>query len=140
MTLLELPIMIRAMDEVFLTVPTRLKEASYSLGATKLETTINTVIRQALPGLITAVLLALGRAMGDAASVLFTAGYTDSLPISLFQPVASLPLAVFFQSGAPFPVVQQRAYAAGFVLLALILSLSVSSRLLSRRFGRFAVR
>ena len=140
LTLLELPIMIRAMDEVLRTVPQRLKEASYSLGATKLETAIHTVIRQALPGLMMAVLLALGRAMGDAASVLFTAGYTDSLPTSLFNPVASLPLAVFFQLGTPFPEVQQRAYASGFILLALILSLSVGSRLLTRRVGRFVIR
>ncbi|MGD0424578.1 MAG: phosphate ABC transporter permease PstA [Candidatus Bathyarchaeia archaeon] len=140
LTLLELPIMIRAMDEVLRTVPQKLKEASYSLGATKLETAVHTVIRQALPGLMMAILLAFGRAMGDAASVLFTAGYTDSLPISLFEPVASLPLAVFFQLGSPFPEVQQRAYASGFILLALILSISVGSRLLTKRFGRFTIK
>lgn len=140
LTLLELPIMIRAMDEVVRTVPQRLKEASYALGATKLETAMRAVVRQALPGLVTAVLLALGRAMGDAASVLFTAGYTDSLPISLFQPVASLPLAVFFQLQTPFPVVQQRAYASGFILLVLILSFSMGSRLISKRFSRFTIK
>jgi phosphate transport system permease protein len=140
LTLLELPIMIRAMDEVLRTVPQKLKEASYSLGATKLETAVHTVIRQALPGLMMAILLALGRAMGDAASLLFTAGYTDRLPISLFEPVASLPLAVFFQLGTPFPAVQQRAYASGFILLALILSISVGSRLLTKRFGRFTIK
>ena len=140
LTFLELPIMIRAMDEVLRTVPQMLKEASYSLGATKLKTAVHTVIRQALPGLMMAILLAFGRAMGDAASVLFTAGYTDSLPISLFEPVASLPLAVFFQLGSPFPEVQQRAYASGFILLALILSISVGSRLLTKRFGRFTIK
>ena len=140
LTLLELPIMIRAMDEVLRAVPQKLKEASYSLGATKLETAMNTVLKQALPGLTMAVLLAIGRAIGDAASVLFTAGYTDNLPTSLFQPVASLPLAVFFQLGTPFPEVQQRAYASGFILLAMILSLSIGSRLLTRRFGRFIIR
>ena len=140
LTMLELPIMIRAMDEILRTVPQRLKEASYALGATKLETAARTVIRQAFPGIITAVLLALARAMGDAASILFTAGYTDNLPISLFQPVASLPLAVFFQLQTPFPVVQQRAYAAGFLLLALILTLSLGSRLMSRRFGRYTIK
>jgi phosphate transport system permease protein len=140
LTLLELPIMIRAMDEVLRTVPGKLKEASYALGATKLETAVRTVFKQALPGLIMAVLLAVGRAMGDAASVLFTAGYTDNLPNSIFEPVASLPLAVFFQLGTPFPEVQQRAYASGFVLLVMILSLSVGSRLLTRRFGKFVIK
>ncbi|MGA8856919.1 MAG: phosphate ABC transporter permease PstA [Candidatus Bathyarchaeia archaeon] len=140
LTLLELPIMIRAMDEVLRTVPLRLKEASYALGATRLETAVKVALRQALPGLVMAIMLALGRAMGDAASVLFTAGYTDSLPSSIFDPVASLPLAVFFQLGTPFPEVQQRAYASGFVLLAIILSLSIGSRLLTRGFNRFVVK
>lgn len=140
LSLLELPIMIRAIDEVLRSVPHKLREASYSLGANKLETATKTVVRQALPGLLMGVLLALGRAMGDAASVLFTAGYTDSLPTSLFQPVASLPLAVFFQLGTPFPEVQQRAYASGFILLVMILTISVVSRLVTRRFNLFVVK
>jgi len=140
LTLLELPIMIRAMDEVMKMVPLKLKEASYALGATKLETTLNVIARQALPGVVMAILLALGRAIGDAASVLFTAGYTDNIPRSLFDPAASLPLAVFFQLGTPFPEVQQRAYASGFILLVIVLSLSVASRLLTRRFMRYVIK
>jgi phosphate transport system permease protein len=140
LTLLELPIMIRTMDEVMKMVPLKLKEASYSLGATKLETTLKIVTRQALPGIVLAILLALGRAAGDAASVLFTAGYSDNIPSSLFAPVASLPLAVFFQLGTPFPEVQQRAYASGFILLVMILSISIASRLLMRRFTRYLIK
>jgi len=140
LTLLELPIMIRTMDEVMKMVPLKLKEASYSLGATKLETTLSVVTRQALPGVVLAILLALGRAAGDAASVLFTAGYSDNIPGSLFAPVASLPLAVFFQLGTPFPEVQQRAYASGFILLVMVLSISIASRLLARRFTRYVIK
>ena len=140
LTLLELPIMIRAMDEVARTVPQELKEASYALGATRFETTMKVVRRQALPGLLTAVLLSFGRGIGDAASILFTAGYTDRLPHSIFDPVASLPLAVFFQIGTPFPEVQQRAYAAALILLIIILLLSIISRLLVRKFTKYVVR
>jgi len=140
LTLLELPIMIRAMDEVIKLVPLKLKEASYALGATKLETTLNVIAKQALPGIVMAILLALGRAMGDAASVLFTAGYTDNIPGSLFNPAASLPLAVFFQLGTPFPEVQQRAYASGAILLVIVLSLSIASRLLTKRFMKYVIR
>jgi len=140
LTLVELPIMARAMDEIVRLVPAHLKEASFSLGATRIETTLRVVWRQALPGIVTAVLLAFGRGIGDAASVLFTAGYTDRLPSSLFEPVASLPLAVFFQLGTPFPEVQQRAYASGAILLALVLGVSVISRLLARRFERYVIR
>ena len=92
--------------------PRELKEISYALGTTKLETTLSVVLKQALPGIVTAVLLAFGRGIGDAASILFTAGYTDYIPRSLFDPVASLPLAVFFQIGTPIPEVQERAYAS----------------------------
>lgn len=140
LTLLVIPIMTRAMDEVIQTVRRDIKEASYSLGATRLETSFNVVARQTLPGLLTAVLLAFGRGIGDAASVLLTAGYTDRIPTSLTQPVASLPLAVFFLLGNPFPAVQQRGYAAALVLLVVILVISVATRVLSARFTRYVSR
>ena len=137
---LELPIMIRGMDEAIAMVPPALKEASYALGATRLQTAIRVVARQTAPGLLTAVLLAFGRGIGDAASVLFTAGYTDRLPDSLFGPAASLPLAVFFQLGTPFPAVQERAYASALVLTAIVLGLSLISRSLARRLNRHVIR
>ncbi len=140
LTLLMLPIMVRAMEEVIRMIPPELKEVSYSLGATKLETLFAVVLRQGLPGIVTAVLLAFGRGIGDAASILFTAGYTDYIPTSLFDPVASLPLAVFFQLATPIPEVQERAYASALILLIIVLIVSVVSRLLSRRFSRHVVR
>ena len=138
--LLIIPIMSRSMDEVFKMIPFELKEASLAMGATKLETAIKVVFRQALPGIVTAVLIAFGRGIGDAASVLFTTGFTDSLPYSLFKPVATLPLAIFFQLGTPFPEVQQRGYAAALVLTAIILFISILSRVLSRRLTRHVIK
>lgn len=137
---LELPIMVRGMDEAIAMVPSALKEASYALGATRFETAVKVVVRQTSPGLLTAVLLAFGRGIGDAASVLFTAGYTDRLPNSLLSPAASLPLAVFFQLGTPFPAVQERAYAAALVLTLIILALSLISRRLTRRLTKHIIR
>ncbi len=137
---LELPIMARGMDEAISMVPRALKEASYAMGATRLETALKVVVRQSGPALLTAVLLAFGRAIGDAASVLFTAGYTDRLPTSLLSPVASLPLAVFFQLGTPFPAVQQRAYASALVLTAIVLAVNLISRALARRMSKHAIR
>jgi phosphate transport system permease protein len=138
--LLEIPIMTRAMDEVIRLVPEALKDASYSLGATRLETALKVIVRQSLPGIVTAVLIAFGRGIGDAASVLFTAGFTDNIPTSLFQPAATLPLAIFFQLGTPYPEVQQRAYASAAVLTLIILVISLGSRLLIRRFGRHRIK
>jgi phosphate transport system permease protein len=133
LALLELPIMVRGMDEAIAMVPAALKESSYVLGATQLETAFKVIVRQTAPGLLTAILLAFGRGIGDAASVLFTAGYTDQLPNSLFSPAASLPLAVFFQLNTPYPEVQERAYASALILTFIILILSMITRRLTGR-------
>jgi len=140
LALLELPILARSMDEVIAMVPAALQEASFSMGATRLETAMKVVLRQTGPALLTAVLLAFGRGIGDAASVLFTAGYTDRMPDSLFGPAASLPLAIFFQLGTPFPAVQQRAFASALVLTLIVLGLSLTSRRLTRRLTRHVIR
>jgi len=140
LALLEFPIMVRGMEEAIHMIPVELIESSYALGATRLETSLRVVIKQAFPGLVTAVLLATGRAIGDAASVLFTSGYTDQLPYSLLRPAASLPLAIFFQLNTPFPAVQDRAYAAALVLTVIVLGLSIISRLLSARFNKNIIR
>jgi phosphate transport system permease protein len=137
--LFELPIMVRAMDEVIRMIPTELEEATLGLGSTRLEFCFRVVTRQALPGLLTAVLMALGRGIGDTASVLFTAGFTDRIPTSLAEPAATLPLAIFFQLGTPFPEVQGRAYAAAAILTVLVLVISIASRLLARHFSRHVV-
>lgn len=138
--LLEIPIMTRAMDEVIRLVPEALKDASYSLGATRLETALKVIVRQSLPGIVTAVLIAFGRGIGDAASVLFTAGFTDNIPTSLLQPAATLPLAIFFQLGTPYPEVQQRAYASAAVLTLIILVISLGSRFLIKRFAKHMIK
>jgi phosphate transport system permease protein len=98
------------------------------------------VLKQALPGMITAVVLAFGRGIGDAASILFTAGYTDNIPRSLLDPAASLPLAVFFQLGTPYPEVQRRAYAAALILLIIVLLASLAARLLGLRFSKHIIK
>jgi len=138
--LLEFPIMSRAADEVIRMVPRELLEASFSLGATRLETALRVVVRQCLPGLLTAILIAFGRGIGDAASVLFTAGFTDRIPTSLLQPAATLPLAIFFQLGTPFPEVQQRAYASAAILTVLILLISLLARGLGKRYTRHIIK
>jgi len=134
--LLIVPIMARSMDEVFKMVPPELAEASYAVGSTRWETSVKVVLRQAFPGLLAAVLIAFGRGIGDAASVLFTASFTDSLPYSLFKPVATLPLAIFFQLGTPFPEVQERGYASALVLTLIVLAVSILARWLTRRVTR----
>lgn len=137
---LELPILTRSLDEILQTVPPELQNVSFGLGATRLETALRVTLRQAVPGITMGILLAFGRGIGDAASVLFTAGYTDRVPTSLLDPVASLPLAVFFQLSTPFVEVQNRAYASALVLTIIILVISLGSRALSAWLGRYTVK
>lgn len=134
-TLLIIPIFIRSMDEVARQLPKELLDAAYSLGSTKLET-ITLVVRQIAPGIATATLLSIGRAIGDAAGVMFTAGFSDSIPTSFTQPAATLPLSVFFQLSSPSADVQDRAYACALLLTIIVLILSLLGRLVSSRFSK----
>lgn len=140
LALVELPIMVRAMDEVIRRMPADLEQAALALGSTRFEVAMRVVTRQMLPGIVTAVLLAFGRGIGDAASVLFTAGYTDRIVTSLMRPTASLPLAVFFQLGSPFPEVQQRGYASALILTIIVLAVSFGSRWLASRLNKYTIK
>jgi phosphate transport system permease protein len=133
--MLIMPIMMRSFDEITRLLSRDLPDALLSLGATKYEMT-KVILRQLMPGLVTAILLAVGRGIGDAATVLFTAGYTDNIPASLNQPAATLPLSIFFQLGSPVEEVQNRAYASAIILTVIILILSFSARYISSKFSK----
>jgi len=135
-TLFIIPIMVRGMDEVLKTIPRGMLESSMSLGATSSEISYRVYLRQAIPGLVTAILLSFGRGIGDAASVLFTTGYTDHIPTALNQPTATLPLAIFFQLSSPIPEVQERAYASALVLTIIILAISILTRFFSKKYQK----
>jgi len=139
LTLLELPIITRYMDESIKMVPHGLKEGAYSLGSTKFETALKVVRKQATPGIIAGVLLGLGRGIGDAASILFTAGFSDNIPGSIFDSTASLPTMIYHLYSSPIPLVRERAYAAAFILLLIVFFISILSRYLSRKFTRHVI-
>ena len=134
--LLITPIVIRTFDEVLSTIPKGLYEASLALGSTRTEMAFKVMFKQGFSGFITAVLLAFGRGIGDAASVLFTAGYTDLIPTNLDEPAATLPLAIFFQLGSPIPEVRERAYASAAILTVIILIVSLTARVFSKKYSK----
>ncbi len=134
-SLLIIPIMVRSIDEVASQVPRDLLEASLSMGATRYEM-VKIAVRQITPGITTAILLSVGRGIGDAATVMLTAGFTDSIPTSPMQPAATLPLAIFFQLSSPVEEVQNRAYSAALILTIIILILSFATRFVSRRISK----
>lgn len=134
-TIMIVPMLIRSMDEVAKNIPRGLLESSYSLGSTRIET-IGIVLRQIAPAIATATLLSIGRAIGDCAGVMFTAGFSDHIPHSLTQQAATLPLCVFYQLTAPQQSVQDRAYAAAVVLTLIVLVLSLGGRFIMSRFNK----
>lgn len=134
-TIMIVPMLIRSMDEVAKNIPHGLLESSYSLGSTRIET-IGIVLRQIAPAIATATLLSIGRAIGDCAGVMFTAGFSDHIPTSLSQQAATLTLCVFYQLTAPQQSVQDRAYAAAVVLTLIVLVLSLGGRLIMSRFNK----
>jgi len=140
LALLVTPIMTRAMEEIIRMAPQELKETACALGLTRLESSSTVILRQTIGGLLTAVMLAFSRAIGDAASILFTAGFSDHMPGSLLDPVASLPLAVFFQISTPIVEVQQRAYASALILFIIVLLLSLLSRWIYLKFSQNVIK
>ncbi|MDB4927199.1 PstA family ABC transporter permease [Mucilaginibacter sp.] len=137
-TLLVIPILVRTLDEVIRTVPGELRDAALSLGATRWEAA-KVILRQIRPGIFTAILLSFGRGIGDVASVLFTAGFSDNIPTSLHEPAATLPLAIFFQLGSPVEEVQGRAYASALILTIVVLIITVLAELLIKKFSKHKI-
>jgi len=131
------PIMTRYTDEALRSAPDTVKEASYGLGATRFETAVMTV-RAALPGIIAGIIMGFARGIGDAATVLFTAGRSTNMPAGPFEPATTLPVLIFDQAMSFNAEVRSHAYAASFVLIVAVLGLIVLSKLLAGRYARYA--
>ena len=131
-TLLTIPIVVRTVDELLKTIPVDLKHVTLSLGATRWELA-KILLLHIRPGIFTAILLAFGRAIGDVAGVLLTAGFSDNLPKYIDEPAATLPLAIFFQLSSPIPEVQGRAYASALVLTGIILIIVLCTHFLASK-------
>lgn len=130
-TVMMLPIMIRAADVVFRLVPHTLKEASLGLGASQLKTVLHVVLPTSRSGLTTAIILATARGIGETSPVLLTAGFTASLNANpLSGPMVSLPLVTFQFVKSPQQTVIDRGFGAAVVLMGLVLVLFVLARVL----------
>jgi phosphate transport system permease protein len=129
-----LPIVIRASDVVLRLVPGSLKEASYAMGAPKWRTVWHVILPTARSGLTTAVLLGTARGIGETSPVLLTAGFGSSLNLNFLSgPMVSLPLATFIFSGSPEKTMIARGFGAAATLLALVLVLFALARVFGGR-------
>jgi phosphate transport system permease protein len=129
-----IPIAVRTSEEFLRAVPNSLREAAMALGASRWRAIVSVVIPAAIEGIITGIMLDLARVAGETAPLLFTAFSNRFWSPGWNQPTASLPVMIFTYAIAPYDDWHRQAWAAGLVLLALILLANVAARLiLSRR-------
>jgi phosphate transport system permease protein len=134
---LMLPIIIRSTDEMLHLVPDDLREASYALGAGKARTIVRVVLPRAFPGILSGVLLAVARAAGETAPLLFTIGAASSVNWNpLTGPNTALSAQIFVNAQQPYEGAQQRAWGAALTLIALSFILMVLSRTVAAVIGR----
>jgi phosphate transport system permease protein len=132
-----LPLVARATMEVLSLVPNHLREASYALGVSKWQTVLRVVLPTAFGGILTGTTLAIARAAGETAPLLFTcalAGQTTDWNVT--HSVNSIPLTIFSYSEAPDEALHQQAWALAFVLIAFVLVTSLTARFLLDRSRR----
>lgn len=136
--ILVLPTIIQSTVEALKSVPESFREASYGVGATKWQTVGNIVFKTAIPGILTGVIISIGRAAGEAAPILFTAAtfYTRGLPDSIFDKVMALPYIIYgLITEGTFPEKQVPiAYGASVVLLIIVILFSLSGIIIRMRF------
>jgi phosphate transport system permease protein len=135
---LMLPIVIRSTYEMLTLVPNALREGSYALGATKARVTVTVVLPAAIGGIVSGVLLAIARAAGETAPLLFTILTVTTVNWNVFSgPNTSLPSLIFANANTPYAGAQSRGWGAALTLIALAFILMIVSRFITARFARF---
>jgi phosphate transport system permease protein len=133
LSLLMLPVVIRSAEVILMLVPSGLRESALALGAPRWRVIFSIVLPTALPGMVTGVLLAIARAAGETAPLLFTAAATDRTNLNLGQFMNSLPVQIYKDVTSPTTAVVNRAWGAALTLVVMILLLNLIARLVSRR-------
>jgi phosphate transport system permease protein len=133
LSLLMLPVVIRSAEVILLLIPGALRESALALGAPRWRVIFSIVLPTALPGMVTGVLLAIARAAGETAPLLFTAAATNKTSFNLGQFMNSLPVQIYKDVTSPTTAVVNRAWGAALTLVVMILLLNLIARLVSRR-------
>jgi phosphate transport system permease protein len=137
LSILMVPLIARATEEVLLLVPPALREGGMALGATRVRTVITVILPTAVGGIVTATIVAVARAAGETAPLLFTSSiFANQVVTNVHQAMASIPLTIFVDSESPSVADQQTAWAAALVLMAGVLIMGIIGRALSLRTRR----
>jgi phosphate transport system permease protein len=130
---LMLPIVIRSTEEMLRLVPDELRQGSTAMGAHRWRTTVFVVLPAALPGITSGAMLAVARAAGETAPLIFTIGLTYTTSWKLFSANTALSAQIFKNASQPFPGAVDRAWGAALTLVALVFILTIAARILSSR-------
>jgi phosphate transport system permease protein len=133
LAIIMLPIIALTTEEVLKLVPTTFRLASFGLGGSRFQTITKVILPTALPAISTGVLLAIARATGESAPLLFTALFAQDWAANIFAPTASLPVLIFNLYNDPDPVKNQLVWTASLLLLGIVLIINLPSRLLASR-------
>ncbi|MHB1126378.1 MAG: phosphate ABC transporter permease PstA [Bacillota bacterium] len=128
LAIIMIPLVTRTTEEMIRLVPMSLREASLALGASQARTTFSIVLRSASGGIVTGIMLAIARAAGETAPLLFTALNNRFWQRGLDQPIASLPVQIFTYAISPFEEWHNQAWAGALVLMMMILFSSIVAR------------
>lgn len=134
LSLLMLPIVMRTTEEAIRAVPRYIRWGSYGLGATKWQTVSRVVIPSAMPRIITGLVLAMGRAVGETAVVFYTMGQAINLPISPLDSGRSMPVHLYLL--AVEGINMEAAYGTAFLLMVLILAFNLGARWISKKYRK----
>ncbi|MFC0680860.1 phosphate ABC transporter permease PstA [Lysobacter korlensis] len=139
LSVLMIPVVVRASEEMLRLVPNELREASYALGVPKWLTVVKIVLPTSIAGIVTGVVLAIARVIGETAPLLVVAGITTSMNYDLFEgPMASLPVFVFSSydiQGTDTQAYLDRAWAGALTLILIVMVLNLTARLIARAFA-----
>lgn len=133
LSLLMLPVVIRSAEVILTLVPGALRESALALGAPRWRVIFQVVLPTALPGMVTGILLAIARAAGETAPLLFTAAATHETTFDLSKFMNSLPVQIYTDVTSPTAAVVNRAWGAALTLVTMILILNLIARLVARR-------
>ncbi len=130
---LMVPVVTRTTEEILRLVPGSVREAAMALGVPKWRFTLNVVIPMGLSGIVTGILLAFARAMGETAPLLVTVLGNNNLTFDIFGPMQALPLIAYRYTEQPFEVLNQQAWGAALILVTIVLIANILVRLATRR-------
>jgi phosphate transport system permease protein len=134
---LMLPVVIRTSDEMLRLVPQELRDSAYALGGRKAGTIVRIVLPAAAPGIISGALLAVARAAGETAPLLFTIGFVNETNPSLFNgPTTALSAQIFKNATQVYPGAQERAWGAALTLIGIVFIFTILARIVSTLLGR----